>query len=434
MGSTRLIGILATLVAILIAAVAGTALYTSVRFADAEREARTAIAEATAYSRVLDRLKDAVLDAETGQRGYLLTGERDYLIPYVEARALMGDSIDDGWVLQALRGGEDEELRRLIDFKMTELDEVLRLFDSGNPNAALSMVQTDRGRELMRDIRIAIRIRQSEAQALADTAAARSQNYSDRSGVVSTLLAALLGLATLMGAVTLYLWSRTDRAVAEAEEATDTAERIEIVARELNHRMKNLFAVAQGMLRQSARGRGEGIERFADEASARITAMSHAYSATRDLGDQRTLSSDELFDRVVRVQLLDGHRLRTSGASRDLPEEAITPLALILHEWTTNALKYGAWKEDATPTPEAQVTVTLGETPDGDLELLWDERSERRGLPVPEGRGYGSKLIKACAAQLGGSVDYDWHDEGVRIRLTADAARLAVVPQAEHAD
>lgn len=423
MASTRLTGILATLVAFLIAVVAGTALYTSVRFADAERGARAASAEALAYSRALDRLKDAVLDAETGQRGYLLTGDRDYLAPYLAARAAIEPGARQDWALLALQNGEDEELRRLVDFKLTELEETIRLFDAGSAEAALTIIQTDRGREVMRDIRAAIAERRDRAHMVADAAADRTRYYSERSGLVSTLLAALLGLAALMGAVTFYLWTRTDRAETEAEEAADTAERIEVIARELNHRMKNMFAVAQGMLRQSARGRGADVEAFSDEASARITAMSHAYGAASDLGAGRTLSSSELVDRVVRVQLLDEYRLETVGVPRDLPEDAVTPLALILHEWTTNALKYGAWSPECHEKGGG-VVLSLAQLSDGGLELVWDETCERPDASPPDKQGYGSKLVRACAAQLGGTVEADWQADGVRYRLRMAEDRI----------
>jgi two-component sensor histidine kinase len=324
-----------------------------------------------------------------------------------------------------LRNGADVELRQLVDMKLEELQQTIALFDDGSPNAAMSVVQTDRGRELMGDIRAAIADRQTEARALADAASERSRYYSERSGFVSTLLAGLLGLATIMGLVTLFLWFRADRAVVEAEEAADTAERIEVIARELDHRMKNMFAVAQGMLRQSARGRGDAVELYSDEASARLTAMSHAYSATRGLGDARTLGSDALIERVVRAQLLGEHRLDVSGDAQSLPEEAVTPLALILHEWTTNSLKYGAWSPECHEAG-GRVRLDLQRDADGALHLEWDESCLRDSAEAPASKGYGSKLIRACAAQLGGKVEADWHGDGVRFKLMAAADRVAV--------
>lgn len=426
MARTRLTGVFATIVAVLIAAVAATALYTSVKFAEAEKSARIAIQDATAYSSALDRLKDTVLDAETGQRGYMLTGDRDYLQPYLRAKRLIEGFEDEGWEIAAMRGGEDEELRKLVTNKLTELDETIRLFDAGSPQAALTIIQTDRGQEMMAEIRQMVRGRQAEANEQAEIARSRVENYNERSGLVSKLLALLLVLASVMGVFTLFQWFRMRRVEEEVEEAVDTAERIEVIAHELDHRMKNLFAVAQGMLRQSARGRGEAVKDFAEEATSRLRAMSHAYSATRELDEARSLSKSVIIDRVVRSQLLDQHRVDIQGDDGDVTDKAVSPLALILHEWTTNALKYGAWKPDADPNGPSDVRISWRTTEGGDYELLWDEQHERRENSIPEASGYGSKLIKACAAQLGGKVDYDWHDAGVRIRLIADTRLLSV--------
>jgi len=424
MSRSKLTGILAILVAFLIALVAGIALYTSIRYVEAEAEARATIQSSNAYSHALDQLKDAMLDAETGQRGYLLTGNRDYLQPYLEVRESIEPETFSDWALAALRNGEDTELNQLIEFKLTALDETLRLFDTGNPNAALSMIQTDRGQELMRDIRAAISVRQDEANIVAEEAAAQISAYGQRSDLVSSLLAALLALATIMGGVTVYLWTRTDQALAEAEVATDEAERIEVIAKELNHRMKNMFAVAQGMLRQSARGRGDDVEAYADEATARITAMSHAYSITRDLDAAATMSTDDVIDRVVRAQLLGGHRFDLQGDSWPVQETAITPLALILHEWTTNTLKYGAWRYDGDDAARAGVTIIVHEGEGDNACLVWDETCDRAGQDAPQSSGYGAKLVKACASQLGGKVEYEWHGGGVRITLSVDKNRL----------
>jgi two-component sensor histidine kinase len=419
----KFIGLLATVVAVLIAFVAGIGLFTSVRFVDEEHDARVVVSSADAYSKALDQLKDAVLDAETGQRGYLLTGDRSYLNPYTSVRDSLDATTPSDWAATAFRNGTDTELRQLIDFKLTELDGTIRLFETGNPRAALSMIQTDRGQDYMRQIRAAILSRQNESRATAEEAQARTDAFGDRTERVSTFLAILLGLAAIMGAVTIYLWVTTDKVVTDAEEAAETAERIEVIAHELNHRMKNMFTITQGMLRQSARGRGEDVSEFATEASERIMAMSHAYSIGHDIEASASMSTNDIIDRVVQAQLLKIHPFEVSGLSVDMKESAVTPLALILHEWTTNTLKYGAWNVESETEGEGHVELSVSESEDN-VVLLWDEHSVRTGQAEPTSTGYGSKLIKACASQLGGHVSYDWHDDGVRISLTMNKRRL----------
>ncbi|GLQ21542.1 sensor histidine kinase [Algimonas porphyrae] len=428
MGSTKLTGMLAIIVASLTAIVAAVALYTSVQTASAEREARAALSDATAYRQSLGALQDAVLDAETGQRGYLLTGDRNYLQPYQRAFELLENNAGQGWSHPALQEDPDGELRQLVELKLTEMQETVRLFDAGSPEAALRMVQTDRGREAMADIRRIIAKRQSDVGLMVDRAIERTREYSRRASVVSMLLAILLGLSAITGAFALYLWLRTRQAETQAEEAVDSAERIEIIAHELDHRMKNMFTVTQSMLRQSARGRGDDVAVYAEQAVARIQAMSHAYSATRELDDARSLPNSTIIEQVVRAQLLDTHRFDIEGEDRQIRENAVSPLALILHELTTNALKYGAWKAVDTDDGVSRVKISWRISEDDRYEMLWDEQHERSGQSAPDAPGYGSKLIRACAAQLGGTVHHDWHENGVRIRLIADRARLGLMP------
>ena len=89
-------------------------------------------------------------------------------------------------------------------------------------------------------------------------------------------------------------WDVSDVRAARAEELYAKE-----MARELSHRMKNMFAVAQAMLRQSARGRGLDVEGFADMACSRMTAMSQAYTLTPSEGSDRAMISDDL--RLLRI-------------------------------------------------------------------------------------------------------------------------------------
>ena len=413
MNPARLTGILACSIAALMILVTGLTLFLSLRFSEAEEQTRLVFRDAVAETRALDQLKYALLDAETGQRGYLLTGDRAYLEPYLTARESLGGLTDSVWEDQFGERADESELRRLIDVKLEELEQTISLFDAGSPRAALSVVETDRGRELMTEIRTDIRSRRAEAEARAEQSTQSLRVYADQTGVIIVMLAILLGMGIIMGIVSLYLWNRQTRAVAKAKAAEGAVERIEVIAKELNHRMKNMFAVAQAMLRQSARGRGLDVEGFADMACSRMTAMSQAYTLTPSEGGDRAMNSHDLIEQVVRAQTLDKHRLTVEGSDVRISEDAITPLALILHEWTTNALKYGAWGSECESDRNAGVTITVKAGQETGLRLTWDEACNRMGQGKPQKKGYGSKLIKACASQLGGTIKTRWHDHGV---------------------
>ena len=112
-----------------------------------------------ASQRLLVQLEDTlstVKDAETGQRGYLLTGRREYLAPYQRAAARLPGELAE---LRRLTSGQtffDERLPRLqsvIADKLDELAKTLRLHDQVGGEAALAEVGAGRGKEAMDDIR-----------------------------------------------------------------------------------------------------------------------------------------------------------------------------------------------------------------------------------------------------------------------------------------
>lgn len=104
----------------------------------------------------LDRVQMLATDAETGQRGYLLTGRLSYLDPYEIAKSEIGPAIDvlagqisDTPAQQSAFGN----LRKLVANKVTELQQTIDLRSSGHADAALAVVDKDYGNGLMTAIR-----------------------------------------------------------------------------------------------------------------------------------------------------------------------------------------------------------------------------------------------------------------------------------------
>ena len=106
----------------------------------------------------LESLLSTVIDAETGQRGFLLTGEESYLAPYTDAKDALPEEIKS---MRALLVNRPEQRRRLdaleslANLKMAELDSTITLRRAGKPDAALAVVRTDRGKIYMDRIRAA---------------------------------------------------------------------------------------------------------------------------------------------------------------------------------------------------------------------------------------------------------------------------------------
>ncbi len=104
----------------------------------------------------VEAMLSALKDAETGQRGFLLTGEEAYLAPFDAARSEIPSALAE--IERLTRGtpeqsGRLDSLRRLTQEKLDELQQTIELRRSGNPEEALRIVRSDRGKASMDRIR-----------------------------------------------------------------------------------------------------------------------------------------------------------------------------------------------------------------------------------------------------------------------------------------
>jgi CHASE3 domain sensor protein len=146
-------GFLLAVVAVLVIALLS---YQSLQATAASSQSLTAAIEVLAQlNSVLSTLKDA----ETGQRGYLLTGKESYLEPFTTAKAALPGEFK---TLRGVLANRPEQTRRLdaleslANLKMSELQETVDLRQSGRADAALAVVLTDRGKVYMDRIRAAV--------------------------------------------------------------------------------------------------------------------------------------------------------------------------------------------------------------------------------------------------------------------------------------
>jgi CheY-like chemotaxis protein/signal transduction histidine kinase/CHASE3 domain sensor protein len=107
----------------------------------------------------LESLLSTLKDAETGQRGYLLTGNSSYLEPYLDAKNALRGEFKTAHSLFAGRPEQTrrlDELESLANLKMAELESTITSRQAGQPEAALTIVRTDRGKIYMDRIRVAV--------------------------------------------------------------------------------------------------------------------------------------------------------------------------------------------------------------------------------------------------------------------------------------
>lgn len=188
---------------------------------------------------------------------------------------------------------------------------------------------------------------------------------------------------------------------------------------EMQHRIKNVFALAGSLVSLSA-ARAETPAELAQTARARLSALARAQALTVPTLDKDELRApDSGLHALVRLLLEpalgepDSPRLRIAGPDLQLQPRAVTPLALVLNELATNAMKYGALRDET-----GRVCVEI--TDDGTtVSLLWAETHPDAGPPAETLTGFGTTLSRiAVEQQLGGSIRRDWSTGGLRVTLT----------------
>ncbi len=157
-------------------------------------------------SRTLLRLNVAIVDAETAQRGYLLTGEMGYLVPYrgvgATADSLLA-RLDTLVAPNPVQVGRMPALRRAVQAKQDEMEAVLRLDAAGDRAAALGLVRTAEGAEQMTAVRDQIGAMLVEARRMRTVWSARVATARRRALGATLVTNAILAVLLIAGGLML---------------------------------------------------------------------------------------------------------------------------------------------------------------------------------------------------------------------------------------
>ena len=404
----------------------GLALFQSVA---AERGARQQVALTTEVLRHLRTSLRMGLNAETGQRGFLLTGDALYLEAYdIGEREWLARIEDLERTLAEVATEEQAQaiarMRSLATQKLAELAETVRLARADDFDGALAVVRSDEGKRLMDRFRAEVAALEDQEQQLLAAAITRAEVIEARTlPILAMLTVAVVGLVVLG----LWLERRTATAEARAREADElrrARERSDLLARELNHRVKNLFSVILSIVSLSGRGASDEVKRAVAGLRERIHALSLAHAVSQGQLDQEIIGLGELLNSTLapyRGAGDDSERLTLKGPPVEVPVKAVTPLGLVTHELATNAAKYGALS-----APEGRVTLTWDRLAPGEgglevedgpvLRLTWTERGGP-STEEPNHEGFGSIMLRQAARQLRGTVERRWAADGLVAEL-----------------
>lgn len=191
-------------------------------------------------------------------------------------------------------------------------------------------------------------------------------------------------------------------------------ERQALLINELHHRVKNTLTTVQSVMNFTFRT-SDNMEAFQRGMTGRLSSLARSHSL---LTDNEWTGAD--LQKIILAELEpydDGRRLTLEGTLVHLPVDAALPIAMTVHELTTNAVKYGAL---SVPDGQLRIGWTTEQTANGTtLDLEWTESNGPLVTP-PTRRGFGSTLLeRVLAGQLGGTVTVSYPPEGARVRIQA---------------
>jgi two-component sensor histidine kinase len=179
------------------------------------------------------------------------------------------------------------------------------------------------------------------------------------------------------------------------------------LAREAEHRSKNLLSTALAIVNLSRANSAEDLKQM---IVGRIGALSNVCSMfvqSRWLGAEPSAVVAQELAAYSETFGTFGKRVIMDGPPTLLEPSVAQAIAVTLHELATNAAKYGVLSQ-----PNGKLNVRSSDAADGQLRLCWTET----GGPTvhkPEREGVGSRIIEAMIRQPKGQVYFDWREEGL---------------------
>lgn len=196
----------------------------------------------------------------------------------------------------------------------------------------------------------------------------------------------------------------------------------ELLAGEMSHRVKNLLTIASALTTITSRS----VETAADmarELTGRLSALGRAHDLVRPLsGHEEGVLLGDLLTILLAPYDEKGafsSRIRVSAPRMSVGETSATALAMVLHELATNSLKYGCLSVEAGTLDVSAVIE------DEEVVLVWTEQGGPAVAAPKDTSGFGSGLMaRKMTAQLKGSMDREWIEEGLVVTLRMSKTRL----------
>jgi PAS domain S-box-containing protein len=195
-------------------------------------------------------------------------------------------------------------------------------------------------------------------------------------------------------------------------------ERIQLLAHEVDHRAKNLLALIQATVHLSHAESAQGLKNAIEGRLQAISSAHSLFAQSRWQGaDLRTLITQEL----APYGPTSGKRAQYRGPEVLLDPNAAQSIAIVMHELTTNAVKYGALSGDT-----GRLAVEWSQGPEG-VVIRWTETDGPPVAAPAQRRGFGTRVIEQLVElQIRGTVRFDWQPTGLVCRITLPPRGAAI--------
>ena len=346
-----------TLLAGFIVAALATLVIAAVNFRSAETRAAAvrAMDDATVAMRHLNRFNAAIKDAETGQRGYLLTGDPAYLQPYELAAHALQQHLEDLRQSAApypTHGQLVSQIDDLAQQKLRELNETIALRKSGDTAGAMALVHSGAGKDLMERMRNAIENLRTQQNVLLETRREQWVDAAFNSNLYSGLgSAVLLVLICVSAALTARDYRAKSSQAWVAAGISGLSQRIQG-----DHRLEDIGRMALDYLATYLKAQvGAGYVRESQDSFTLIG----GYALPRERLAQTTVSDEGLLGQAARSRQLlhvrnvpPGYLPVSSSTGRASPAELLLAPA-VEHGQVYAVFELGFYR----PVNEAECTL-----------------------------------------------------------------------------
>jgi len=392
------------------------------------RDTRTAAVE----------LRSALQEAESSQRGFLLTGNEIYLAPYDTAKAQALKqlvALEQQLAPYPDQANSVQRLDTLIAEKFDEMDQTLTLKRARHDDEAMALVNSNKGKALSDEANVFFSgiIRQADDRLTTGTQEQQRNAWLLRlvSGIGAIVIVAVAGGA----AVVIYRYTGELRSARDevntlnvelerrvADRTADLViarDRAQMLLSEVNHRIANSLALVSSLVSLQSKSLGDEAARKAlADTQDRIFAISLVHRRLYSSNTIGVVTLDEylkgLLDHLQTSLRSEGQGATVSYelSPVQLTTDASVNLGVIVTEWVTNAFKY------AYPDGSGEIRVRVAPLEDGKVELVVEDDGVGRAEGAPaKGTGLGSRIVTAMAASLGGTITYRARDPGTEARL-----------------